>query len=206
MIASERHVANSTCRRRPATEVSQIGLTQTRSSPGNPGRFNELLACADNQRLGEQRLDRLAVPTHESGDGGEVRLAVTARHHELYVLAARRGDGTRADHAAAVAEQDDLEQYRRVVGRNARGVVAVGLDERGKIGFVVHQHAYRVLECAGQKLGAHRALVHGQQRRDLKPQWPHRSAGPRRRAGVRRCSTTRPTYRPAHGWSAGPCR
>jgi hypothetical protein len=40
---------------------------------------DEALTLADDQHLGEQRLDGLAMPTHEAGDGGEVRVTVAAQ-------------------------------------------------------------------------------------------------------------------------------
>ncbi|MNJ55739.1 hypothetical protein D3C77_512530 [compost metagenome] len=57
-----------------------------------------------------------------------------------------------ADDAAAVGQQDDFQEYRRIVGWSAFDAVAVTRVEVGQVQFVIDQITQGVLESAGQQL------------------------------------------------------
>ncbi|MNZ89918.1 hypothetical protein D3C78_1088600 [compost metagenome] len=118
------------------------------------------LAVADGEHLGEQPGRQIAHVGYERGQGGEVRLAVAGHRHEQHMLAAGGFHLAAADDAAAVGQQDDLQQHRRIVGRSAFDIVAVAGVEFGEVQFVVDQIAQGVLEAAGQQLLVE---IHGEQ-------------------------------------------
>lgn len=110
------------------------------------------LAVADEQDFLEQRDDLGPQGTDKGGKGGKVRGAVAGQGNEGDLHAAGALDGARADDAAAVGEQDDLEQHRRRVGAGAGEVVLVAGIEALEIDLAIDEVVQGMLESAGQKL------------------------------------------------------
>ena len=110
------------------------------------------LAVADEQDFLEQRDDLGPQGADKGGKGGKVRGAVAGQRNEGDLLAAGALDGARADDAAAVGEQDNLEQHRRRVGAGAGEIVLVAGIEALEIDLVIDKVVQGVLESAGQKL------------------------------------------------------
>ena len=79
-----------------------------------------------------------------------MRIAGDGDEHD--VVAAGGFDLAAADKAAAVGEQDDLEQDGGVVGGRAFGVVLVAGVEGGEVELVIDQVAQRIFEAAGLDL------------------------------------------------------
>ncbi len=110
------------------------------------------LAVADEQDFLEQRDDLGPQGADEVGEGGEVRRRVARQGNEGDLLATGTFDLARADDAAAVGEQDDLEQHRRRVGGRAGEIVPVAGIEALEVDLVIDKVVQGVLESAGQKL------------------------------------------------------
>jgi hypothetical protein len=113
---------------------------------------DETLAVAHHEHLGEDTGDGLAVIGNEGGNGAVVRLAVTAQRDEDDVVPAGGLDAARADDAAAVGEEHDLEQHAGVVRGGAGQVVPEHRGERREVEFVIDEHVQRMLEGAGKDL------------------------------------------------------
>ncbi len=80
-----------------------------------------------------------------------MRQAVAAEGDEGDLLVTGALDGARANDAAAVGVQDDLEQHGWRVGAGAAAVVAVARIEARQVEGVIDQVTERVLEGAAQK-------------------------------------------------------
>jgi hypothetical protein len=107
---------------------------------------NESLSVADEQHFLEQGFDLGAEGADEGGEGGEVRGAVAGQGNEGDLFAAG------GLNAAAVGEEDDLEQHGRRVGGSAGEVVFIAGVEAAEVDLVINEVVEGVLEGAGQKL------------------------------------------------------
>ncbi len=87
----------------------------------------------------------------ETGDGGEVRMAVGGQGYKDDILAAGAGDQSRGGDAGGVCEEDDLEQDGGVIGGCAGMVVVEAVKEDGEVQFI-DDLVERELEGAGLKL------------------------------------------------------
>lgn len=109
---------------------------------------NQTLGIAGEQYLCEQGTDLAAEFTDEFGQCGELGCAVTGQGHEEDVLAAGALDASARYQAAAIGQQDDLEQDCGVVGGSAGCIVVVAGMQTGEVKFMVNQIVQRVLEAA----------------------------------------------------------
>ena len=83
----------------------------------------------------------------ETGEGGEVRCSIAGQRYEGVMFAAGALDGTAADDALAVGEQDDFEWHGGQVGCSSGEVVAIFGIETGQVDLVVEQ----VVQCVDRK-------------------------------------------------------
>lgn len=110
------------------------------------------LTITDREHLGEDLRNLVTERTNETGDRGEVRLAVAGEGDEDGMLAAQAFNAATADDTLRVGEQHELEQRRRRIGRRAGSIIAEACIERGQVDLVFEQVIERMLEGAGQQL------------------------------------------------------
>lgn len=113
---------------------------------------DQALPVADVEDLAEDAGDVVAERRDKSGEGGEMRLAVTGQGDEGDVFAAGALDVAAADDALGIAEQDDLEQHGGRIGAGAGGVIAEAGIAAAEVDFVVEQVVQRMFESAGDEL------------------------------------------------------
>lgn len=112
----------------------------------------QALLVADQQHLFEQLFDLSGVATDELRQRGEVRHRIAGQGLEDDVRFAAPLHLPTGGDALGVSEQNDLQQYGRVVSQSACVVVAVLWMEDRQVQLVLDQVMHGVFKGAGLKL------------------------------------------------------